>query len=107
LKERNCKMKRKVAFMFVSGALAEARRMEMDFGPGMMIMIGVKDYDMACVEAAKLADEDVIMLELCGGFGTLGHAKVTEAVAGRLQVGVVRFDNHPGYDNVSGDTKWM
>lgn len=47
------------------------------------------------------------MIELCGGFGTIGHAKVTEAVEGKLQVGVVRFDNHPGYDNQSGDVRWL
>lgn len=100
-------MKRKVCFMFVSTAIAESRREEMDLGTGLMIFIGVSDYEMACEEAVKLADEGVIMIELCGGFGNLGHARVTEAVKGRLQVGVVRFDNHPGYDGVSGDTKFI
>ena len=101
-------MKRKVAFMFVNGSITEARRMEMDLGQGLMIMMGVGSYDMACEEAKKLAEEGVIMIELCGGFGTLGHAKVTESVEGKVQVGVVRFDNHPGYDdNLSGDTKWL
>jgi hypothetical protein len=100
-------MKRKVVFMFVSGSITEARRMEMDLGQGLMIMVGVANYEMACEEAKKLADEGVIMIELCGGFGTLGHAKVTEAVEGKCQIGVVRFDNHPGYDNLSGDTKWI
>lgn len=98
---------RKVAFIFISGSLQEPRRMEMDLGQGLMICIGVGSYEMACQEAKKLADEGVIMIELCGGFGTMGHAQVTEAVAGRLQVGIVRFDNHPGYDNLSGDTKWL
>ena len=99
---------RKVVFMFVSASITEARRMEMDLGQGMMIMVGVSNYDMACIEARKLADEEgVILIELCGGFGTIGHAKVTEAVEGKVQVGVVRFDNHPGYDNQSGDSKWL
>ena len=100
-------MKRKVVFMFVNGSITEARRMEMDLGQGLMIVVAVGNYEMACEEARKLADEGVIMIELCGGFGTIGHAKVTEAVEGRLQVGVVRFDNHPGYDNLSGDIKWI
>lgn len=100
-------MKRKVCFMFVNGSITEPRRMVMDLGAGEMIVVGVGSYDMACAEAKKLADEGVIMIELCGGFGTLGHAKVTEAVAGRLQVGVVRFDNHPGYENQSGDARWL
>lgn len=100
-------MKRKVAFMFVSGSITAPMRSELDYGPGLMITIGVSNYAMACEEASKLADEGVIMVELCGGFGTLGHARVTEAVAGRMGVGVVRFDNHPGYDGASGDSKWM
>lgn len=100
-------MKRKVAFMFVNGAMTEPRRMVMDFEVGEMITIGVKNYEMACEEAKKLAEEGVLLLELCGGFGTIGHAKVTEAVCGKVQVGVVRFDNHPGYDGLSGDVKWM
>jgi len=107
-------MKRKVCFMFISAACAEKpMRTVMDLGPGEMIVVGVGSYDMACEEAVKLAEEGVIMIELCGGFGTLGHAKVTEAVkdiaspAGKVWVGVIRFDNHPGYDNLSGDTKWM
>lgn len=100
-------MKRKVSFMFVNAANTEPRRMTMDLGSGEMIVVGVKDYAMACEQAKLLADEGVIMIELCGGFGTLGHAEVVKAVEGRCQVGVVRFDNHPGYDNISGDTKWF
>jgi len=100
-------MKRKVCFLFVNGSITEAKRMVMDLGTGEMIVVGVADYKNACEEAVKLADEGVIMIELCGGFGTIGHAKVTEAVAGRCQVGVVRFDNHPGYAGLSGDMKWM
>mgnify|MGYP007049788356 CR=1 FL=1 len=93
--------------MFINGSVTEARRMEMDLGQGLMIMVGVGSYESACEEAKKLAEEGIIMIELCGGFGTIGHGKVTEAVAGKCQVGVVRFDNHPGYDNLSGDAKWL
>jgi|LSQX01.1.fsa_nt_gb hypothetical protein len=100
-------MKRKVAFMFINAEIKEPRRVEMDLGQGFMAMVGVGSYEMACQEAVKLTDEGFILLELCGGFGTIGHAKVTEAVQGRLQVGVVRFDNHPGYDNASGDSRWL
>lgn len=100
-------MKRKIVFMFINASLEDVRRMEMDLGQGLMIMIGVNSYEMACKEAVKLAGEGALLIELCGGFGTIGHAKVTEAVAGKLQVGVVRFDNHPGYENLSGDVKWL
>lgn len=101
-------MKRKIVFMFVNGAIVQPQRMQMEAGPqGEMIVIGVADYAMACQEAVKLADEGAVCIELCGGFGTIGHARVTEAVEGRCPVGVVRFDNHPGYDGASGDSKWM
>lgn len=100
-------MKRKIAFMFINASIEEPRRVEMDLGQGLMVMVGVGSYEMACQEAAQLADEGFILIELCGGFGTIGHAKVTEAVKGKLQIGVVRFDNHPGYDNESGDGRWL
>jgi hypothetical protein len=93
--------------MFINAAVSGPVRTSIDLDQTEMIMLGVGSYEAACEEARKLADEGVILLELCGGFGTLGHAKVTEAVAGRLQVGVVRFDNHPGYDNASGDDRWL
>lgn len=100
-------MKRKVVFMFINASITVPQRLEMDLGQGLMIFLGVGSYDSACEEAKKLADEGVLMIELCGGFGTIGHARVTEAVERRIQVGVVRFDNHPGYDNASGDSKWL
>ncbi len=100
-------MKRKVCFMFVSASITDTIRTEMEYGPGMMIVIGVKNYQVACEEAVKVAEEGVILLELCGGFGTVGHAMVTQAVKGKCQVGVVRFDNHPGYDGDSGDSKFL
>ena len=100
-------MKRKVCFMFINGTISKPQIIVMDLGQGEMIVAGVGSYEMACSEAKKLVKEGVLMIELCGGFGTIGHAKVTEAVDGKIQVGVVRFDNHPGYDNLSGDAKWL
>ena len=100
-------MKRKVCFMFVSASITDTIRTEMEYGPGMMILIGVKNYQVACEEAVKVADEGVILLELCGGFGTVGHAMVTQAVKGKCQVGVVRFDNHPGFDGDTGDSRFL
>ncbi|MFA7662093.1 MAG: DUF6506 family protein [Anaerovoracaceae bacterium] len=100
-------MKRKVCFMFVSASITDTIRTEMEYGPGMMIVIGVKNYQVACEEALKVAEEGVILLELCGGFGTVGHAMVTQAVKGKCQVGVVRFDNHPGFDGDTGDSRFL
>lgn len=100
-------MKRKICFMFINGEIETPQRNIMDVGEnGEMILVGVGSYDSAVEEAAKLAEEGVVALELCGGFGTIGHAKVTEAVAGKCPVGVIRFDNHPGYNGLSGDAKW-
>lgn len=93
--------------MFISAAIENTKQVDMDLGQSLMTMIGVASYEMACQEAIRLADEGYILIELCGGFGVIGHAKVAEAVKDRLQVGVVRFDNHPGYDNFSGDSKWL
>jgi ferritin-like metal-binding protein YciE len=100
-------MKRKVAFMFINGNVEKTQRQEMDLDQVLMIFIGVESYEIACTEARNLAEEGVSMIELCGGFGTLGHAMVAEAAGEKVQVGVVRFDNHPGYDNLSGDEKWL
>jgi len=93
--------------MFVSASITDTIRTEMEYGPGMMIVIGVKNYQVACEEALKVAEEGVILLELCGGFGTVGHAMVTQAVKGKCQVGVVRFDNHPGFDGDTGDSRFL
>jgi hypothetical protein len=99
-------MKRIVVFMFVSTLITEPQRTEIDMGSALMIMVGVRDYKMACEEAVKLAAEGAVLVELCGGFGTIGHAQVTEAVYGKVPVGVVRFDNHPGYAGDTGDNKF-
>ncbi len=100
-------MKRKICFMFINGDIESVQTSIMNVGEnGEMILVGVGSYDQAVAEAAKLAEEGIVALELCGGFGTIGHAKVTEAVAGKCPVGVIRFDNHPGYGGMSGDEKW-
>lgn len=100
-------MKRKICFMFINGDIKEPQRSVMEVGEnGEMILVGVGSYASAQEEAAKLAEEGIVALELCGGFGTMGHAKVTEAVEGKCPVGVIRFDNHPGYGGMSGDEKW-
>src|SRR5665647_1098458 len=100
-------MKRKVCFLFINGTITETKRMVMDLGQGEMIVVGVGSYEMACSEAKKLVEEGVLMIELCGGFGTIGHAKVTEAVEYKTQVEVGRVDNHPGYDHLSGDARGL
>ena len=53
--------------------------------------------------ALKLVDEGIEAIELCGGFGNKGTARIVDAVTGKAAVGVVRFDGHPGLGGESGD----
>lgn len=101
-------MKRKVVFMFINGTITEPRRSVMEFEAVDMIFMGVGSYDSACQEAKNLVDEGINFIELCGGFGAVGHARVAQAIAGSAcQVGAVRYDVYPGYGNLSGDSKWL
>ena len=67
------------------------------------MVVGVKDYDQAAQVARELVDQGVTAIELCGGFGQIGVARVAEAVGDKAFVGVVRFDRHPGFGYKSGD----
>lgn len=101
-------MKRKVCWMFVNKEITEGvKRQVMCYGNSEMHTVGVNSYEKAAETAKALLEEGVVMIELCGGFGNIGVAMVTEAVEGKIPVGVIRFDNHPGYDNESGDVRWL
>lgn len=68
-----------------------------------LLSVAVADYAQAEAVAKKLvAEEGIGAIELCGGFGNAGTARVASAVT--VPVGVVRFDIHPGLGNASGDT---
>ncbi len=68
-----------------------------------LLAVGVKNYEQAVVTAERLVSEEgIAAIELCGGFGSAGTAKVAAAV--KVPVGVVRFDVHPGLGGKSGDT---
>ncbi len=68
-----------------------------------LLTVGVGGYDQAVAVAREIVEkEGVAAIELCGGFGTAGTARVAAAVP--VPVGVVRFDIHPGLGNASGDT---
>ncbi len=68
-----------------------------------LIVVGVKDYQQAATVARELANQGVTAIELCGGFGNIGVAKVAQAVGDKASVGVVRFDYHPLMGFKSGD----
>lgn len=68
-----------------------------------LLAVAVQNYDEAVVLAQALVrQEGIAAIELCGGFGNLGTAKVAASVD--VPVGVVRFDVHPGLGNASGDS---
>lgn len=67
-----------------------------------LLAVAVSDYKQAEELAPALVkDEGIAAIELCGGFGSVGTARVAAAVD--IPVGVVRFDIHPGLKNLSGD----
>ncbi|SHI91506.1 hypothetical protein SAMN02745751_01318 [Dethiosulfatibacter aminovorans DSM 17477] len=94
----------KAAFIFVAPKADPAvHRSEIETETLHLITVGVESYNEAAKAVEKLLEEGVTAFELCGGFGHVGTAIVTEAVGDRGTVGVVRFDIHPGLDNRSGD----
>lgn len=101
-------MKRTLAFMFINpSADYKTTKGTVETENVNIITIGVKSYEEACIAAKELVAEGVKALELCGGFGHVGVSKVTEAIEGKIPVGVVRFDTHPGYDGESGDQRFL
>ncbi|MHA7845842.1 DUF6506 family protein [Serratia sp. D1N4] len=65
--------------------------------------VAVSHYQQGCDIVDGLYEEGIRTIELCAGFGHLGVSRMVEAVAGRMQVGVVRFDAHPLLGFQSGD----
>lgn len=68
-----------------------------------LLTVMVKNYDEAVEVAVKLVNEGYSAIELCAGFGNKGVNMISEAISYKIPVGVVRFDNHPAFDNKSGD----
>lgn len=94
----------KAAFIFVApGADPTAHRQWVKTDKVHLLAVGVKDYVQAEETARALVAEGIAAIELCGGFGNCGTARIIEAVDGKVPVGVVRFDIHPGLGNASGD----
>lgn len=94
----------KAAFMFVApGADPAVHRQWVMTDKVHLLTIGVKDYAQAETAAKALVEDGIAAIELCGGFGNRGTARIVDAVGGRIPVGVVRFDIHPGLGNASGD----
>lgn len=94
----------KAAFIFLApGARPDAHRSVVNTPEVELTVVGVPDYVQGEAVAKALAQAGVAAIELCGGFGTAGAARIAQAVGERVAVGVVRFDGHPGLGGKSGD----
>lgn len=92
------------AFLFLAGgAQPKTHRCTVRTPQVELTVIGVPDYAAAEVAARELVALGIAAIELCGGFGNEGTARIVAAVAGKAAVGAVRFDIHPGLGGKSGD----
>lgn len=98
-------MSLKAAFLFIApGADSAIHRNWVKTPEVELLTVAVTDYASAEALVRELIEvEGVIAIELCGGFGLQGTGRIKKAAAGRAEVGVVRFDCHPGLGHKSGD----
>lgn len=97
-------MSLQAAFIFLaSGADSVQHRATVRTPQVDLTVVGVADYTAAEKAAQSLVDQGIKAIELCGGFGVAGTARIARAVAGKAAVGAVRFDGHPGLGWKSGD----
>lgn len=94
----------KAAFVFIAPDANPAKHRAVVETPVVSLtVVGVDSYQNAAKVSKQLVDEGIVAIELCGGFGIEGTAAVKAAVKNRAEVGVVRFENHPGLQFKSGD----
>ncbi|MCF6266766.1 MAG: DUF6506 family protein [Desulfuromusa sp.] len=94
----------KAAFIFLAPETEPQKHRSLIVTPMVeLIVVGVPDYASAEAITTDLIAEGVTAIELCGGFGHIGTARVAQVAKGKAAIGVVRFDCHPGLDGKSGD----
>ena len=94
----------KAAFIFLAPEVDPDKDRKVVVTPQVeLTVVAANNYKEAEAVAIKLVDEGIAAIELCGGFGNRGTARIAEVVAGKAAVGVVRFDGHPGLGGKSGD----
>lgn len=97
-------MKLQAGFIFLAPEADFTKDFETVVTPQVeLTAVGAKNYEDARQAALQLEKKGVTAIELCGGFGIDGTAKIKQAVDPKIAVGVVRFENHPGLGNQSGD----
>lgn len=94
----------KAAFVFVAPEVDPQQHRATVTTPAVeLTAVAVNNYSQAIEVCQAMVEEGFVAIELCGGFGHIGAAKIAEALQGKAAVGVVRFDNHPGLEFKSGD----
>ena len=94
----------KAAFIFLAPEVNPAvHRAEVITPAVELTVVAAQNYAQAEQVARSLVDEGIVAIELCGGFGNEGTARMVKAVQGKAAVGAVRFDCHPGLEGKSGD----
>jgi len=83
----------KAAFIFLAPEVDPDKDRQIMVTPQVeLTVVATNNYKEAEAVAIKLVDEGIEAIELCGGFGNRGTARIAEAVAGKAAVGVVRFE---------------
>ena len=94
----------RAAFIFLAGgADAVTHRAMLETPQVALTVVGVADYAAAEAAVRDLVAQGVVAIELCGGFGNAGVARIVAAAGDKAVVGAVRFDGHPGLGGKSGD----
>jgi len=93
------------AFIFLAPGADATKHRSVVQTPGVdLTVVGVPNYAEAERAALELIGKGIAAIELCGGFGTAGAARIAAVAGDKAAVGVVRFDSHPGLDGKSGDS---
>jgi hypothetical protein len=94
----------KAAFVFLAPQVDPQKHRSTVITPAVeLTAVAVNNYSEAVQVCQALVADGVAAIELCGGFGNVGAAKIAQALKGQAAVGVVRFDGHPGLEFKSGD----
>ena len=80
------------AFIFLApGADSKRQRALIETPMLSFTVVATKDLDDAIRIAGNLAEEGVQVMELCGGFGPVGTAKIIATVGDKVPVGEVYY----------------
>ena len=94
----------KAAFIFLAPEVDPQKDRQTVVTPQVeLTAVAAGNHKEAEAVALKLVDEGIEAIELCGGFGNKGTARIVDAVAGKAAIGGVRSDGHPGLGGKSGD----